>query len=465
MINNLLGNFDFLEEAFHPRVHDHFCFLYDSEEEWKSFASIFIKTGLEQGEKCIYIFDTHSSHQVHEALRSEGVSVSENESSGQLVIIHGNRVFAGENGFNSNALADFLKKETVRALNDGFPALRVTTETDWIQNYKVSRPQFVHHETNLDLEFFPGNACLMVCQYDQSRLSSDFIESLLITHKGIVIKNKVYSNIYYLPDGQPQSPVETNIETGMLLSTIEREEVKMQAQQIRTRTLQVLLEESHAIILTVDENGQILDANHQATEVFECGIAGLAGRSILDFIDTDDIVRKNIGHNPFGVFRNGEIRVRVQGRVKILKISVVPVILEGRRLYCATGQDITVCTKTEQALVESEERFRGFFSFMNQAAVLCELISNSDGDSPDCIITDVNPAYEKQCGISRDRAVGRRFSDVLGANSGMLVKRCAKAVLSGKSVQLDFFIPVINRNLHGFVLPTSQTRFAIVFSD
>jgi len=70
----------------YPRIHslpsltdlkpgDHLCCIYATEEEHKAVLTPFMRQGLEQGEKVIYIVDAHTVETILEYLRGDGLHV------------------------------------------------------------------------------------------------------------------------------------------------------------------------------------------------------------------------------------------------------------------------------------------------------------------------------------------------------------------------------------------------------
>jgi PAS domain S-box-containing protein len=464
MFINSSNNLSVFDSSHVPQIHDHICFLYDSEVDWQAFAAVFIKTGLSQGEKCIYIFDVHTSHQVHEALRVEGIDVAECELAGRLTILHGRHLFPAEEEFNAANLGAYLKKETVRAQTEGYPALRVTIETGWVSKFKLSSPQLTQMEMNLDREFFPVNPCLMVCQYEKGLISSEIVDALLISHKGIVIKNKIYPSIYYRADNGHAAIVKTLMETHTSLSAIEREQLREQSQRARLYVLEVLLDESQSVIIGVDEHGLIVDTNQLAAKFLEGDSETLLNHSLHNFTSDGEVLSRNPNLNPFGVARIGEIEFTINGQLKTLKINVVPVTLEGRRLYYASGRDITEQKRTERALQESESRFRGLWSAMGQGVALNEIIFGPQGKPSDFIIVDVNPAFEKITGVDRTRVVGKRSLEVLGFIDQVILDLCSEVVKSGKPTSFDHKSHLTGECFNLAVFPISKSGFATVLN-
>ena len=80
-----------------------------------------------------------------------------------------------------------------------------------------------------------------------------------------------------------------------------------------------------------------------------------------------------------------------------------------------TYQDITDRKRTENALSESEERFRTLYLAMLEGVCLHEVVYDTQGNIFNYRFIDVNPAYEK--------IIGRRESQLLGKRPPKCVKR------------------------------------------
>jgi len=54
-------------------VHDHICSIYETKEEQFSVIVPFIRIGLERGEKCIYVVNDNTAHEVQAAMQTSAI--------------------------------------------------------------------------------------------------------------------------------------------------------------------------------------------------------------------------------------------------------------------------------------------------------------------------------------------------------------------------------------------------------
>ncbi|HVP14645.1 MAG TPA: GAF domain-containing protein [Terriglobales bacterium] len=97
---------------------------------------------------------------------------------------------------------------------------------------------------------------------------------------------------------------------------------------------------------------------------------------------------------------------------RVYSIQAAPIPAEAyANLY---GLDITDRRLAEEALAQSERRFRLLFEGIQEAFLLQEIITDSAGEPVDLRYLEANPAAELQLGRPRSELVGRMRSEVQG---------------------------------------------------
>jgi len=177
---------------------DHLCCIYETEEEHRSLVTPFLRHGLEQGQKVIYIVDDRTAETVIGYLRDDKVKVEPYLEKGQLVIIGVKDAYMKEGVFDPEGMINLLRSETELALSEGYQALRVTGEMTWALQGFPGSERLIEYEAKLN-EFFPGSKCLAICQYDRRRFDSEILLDVLTTHPIAIIGTEVFDNFYYLP--------------------------------------------------------------------------------------------------------------------------------------------------------------------------------------------------------------------------------------------------------------------------
>jgi PAS domain S-box-containing protein len=122
--------------------------------------------------------------------------------------------------------------------------------------------------------------------------------------------------------------------------------------------------------------------------------------------------------------------------------------------------------QAERLFRESEEKYRGLFSNMNEFVVLDELVYDNDHNAVDWRILDVNTAYLKKTGRPREDIVGRSASDIYGAHT---VRSClnylADVVQRGRPVQFEEYFPTLRVHALISAFHLGGDRFATVTTD
>ncbi|HKP02687.1 MAG TPA: MEDS domain-containing protein [Chthoniobacterales bacterium] len=206
--------------------HDHFCSIYESPEEHYAVAIPFMQMGLERGEKCIYIAGDGTTDHVRQRMESEGIDVERATESNALVVAGKEQAYLKHGSFDPDWMFNFWKEATDSAMSEGFSALRVTGETEWVVRGGQGLERWMEYESKLTHALLENN-CSALCQYNRRHFPPDVILDVIRTHPVVVYRGTVCRNFFYVPADEFLGTNETEREVERLLTSIrEREEVE-----------------------------------------------------------------------------------------------------------------------------------------------------------------------------------------------------------------------------------------------
>lgn len=129
------------------------------------------------------------------------------------------------------------------------------------------------------------------------------------------------------------------------------------------------------------------------------------------------------------------------------------------------SRNIAARRHAEEELRENEEKFRSLFQNMSEGVALHQLLYDADGRALDYRIVDVNPAYEKQTGISLQTAKGKLASQVYGTDRAPFLETYCTVARTGEARSFEAYFPPLRRHFEISAFPSRQGLFATVFSD
>ena len=227
--------------------HDHFCSIYESPEEHYAVAIPFMQMGLERGEKCIYIADDGTTDHVRQRMESEGIDVEGATASNALVVAGKEQAYLKHGSFDPDWMFTFWKEATDSAMSEGFSALRVTGETEWVVRGGQGLERWMEYESKLTHALSENN-CSALCQYNRHHFPPEVIRDVIRTHPVVVYRGTVCRNLYYVPADEFLGSNETEREVERLLTNIrEREEIEyaLREQLIERQRAEGALRRSH----------------------------------------------------------------------------------------------------------------------------------------------------------------------------------------------------------------------------
>lgn len=193
---------------------DHYCGIYQTDDDHRALVIDFVRDGIERGEKMLYIVNIQTAAQLKATLAAARIDVDEILETGQLVILTAKEAYLRGGYFEPDKMIDLLRSETDKALAEGFSALRVTGEMTWALAGDPGSERLVEYESKLN-DFFHHSACYALCQYDRRRFDPDMLVDILHTHPQVLSGQERFDNahMYFVP---PESFLGANRQRAIL---------------------------------------------------------------------------------------------------------------------------------------------------------------------------------------------------------------------------------------------------------
>ena len=130
-----------------------------------------------------------------------------------------------------------------------------------------------------------------------------------------------------------------------------------------------------------------------------------------------------------------------------------------------TTRDIAARQRTEEALRESEARFRSLFESMTEGVALHELIYDDQGLPVDYRIVSTNPAFTKHTGLKPEQVQGQLASSAYGTGAAPYLEEFAEVAQTGRAYAFETVFSPMQRHFHISVTSPKQGQFVTVFED
>jgi PAS domain S-box-containing protein len=122
--------------------------------------------------------------------------------------------------------------------------------------------------------------------------------------------------------------------------------------------------------------------------------------------------------------------------------------------------------RAEEALRESEAKYRSLFESIDQGFCLFELLFDASGKPIDYRFLDVNQAFEQQCGLAD--AVGKTILELAPNFEPQWIERYAQVAKSGEAMRFEADVPSLNGIFDIYAFPSGapgQNLVAALFAN
>jgi hypothetical protein len=175
----------------------HICAFFSSPEEEYRVLLPFIVEGFQRGDKEFHVVDPKLREAHLDRLADAGVDVEKAEQSGQLKLCNWNEAYLPDGRFSQNRMLAMWEDELDAARRAGFPLTRVVAHMEWGLEDREGVSDLVEYEARFNL--LPQKADPVICTYDLTKYSGDFVVDVMRTHPLVIMGGVMWENPFYVP--------------------------------------------------------------------------------------------------------------------------------------------------------------------------------------------------------------------------------------------------------------------------
>jgi PAS domain S-box-containing protein len=123
-----------------------------------------------------------------------------------------------------------------------------------------------------------------------------------------------------------------------------------------------------------------------------------------------------------------------------------------------------VADRTAQ-LQANEARYHSLFNSMTEGFALHEIICDVDGKPADYRFLEINPAFERLTGLSRETVTGKTVRQIMPDVETYWIETYGRVALGGKPVHIENYSAPLNRWFEVYAYQTAPGTFAAAFTD
>jgi PAS domain S-box-containing protein len=119
----------------------------------------------------------------------------------------------------------------------------------------------------------------------------------------------------------------------------------------------------------------------------------------------------------------------------------------------------------EENLRQTEERYSALVSNMSEGFAIHETVLDESGAPCDYRFLEINEAFERLAGLSRENVIGRTLTEVIADAEPFWVETYGKVTLSGEPARFEHYSASLERRYEVYAYRASPDHVAAIFTD
>lgn len=143
----------------------------------------------------------------------------------------------------------------------------------------------------------------------------------------------------------------------------------------------------------------------------------------------------------------------------------VPCTITGTQCRFIQFRDITNRHHQIETSQRVDTKLRMLFESMNEAFALHKIITNEHNEPIDYVYLDVNQAFERMTGFTREQIIGHHLLELMPKTEPYWIHEFGKVALEGGTAELVNYAQELNRYYEVKVYSPEPGHFAVMFTD
>ncbi|HEX7586758.1 MAG TPA: PAS domain S-box protein, partial [Anaerolineae bacterium] len=253
---------------------------------------------------------------------------------------------------------------------------------------------------------------------------------------------------------------------GIIEDITERKRAEEALRQ-REKKFRILFEQSNDAIFIHDDKGHMLDINPRAVDMLGYSREEMLALPTTDYHPPEVVANAMAAFNE--LVKTDHVRFDSKFRKKggsVIDVEIsVRQIETGSAIFQALVRDITARKQAEEALRESESKYRLLFENMEEGFALHEIITDENGHPIDFRFLDANAAYERHTGLKPKDCIGKTVREIMPQVDPRQIENYGKVALTGDPLTFEYYSKPFGRHFRVRAFSPQLGRFATIFED